>query len=79
MSIEERERSHLVRQTQAKRLSQRQASKRLRIGVRQFNRLVQSWQQPGDAGLVSRRRGRASNNRLARDERELIAQLRRGK
>jgi len=79
MSIEERERSHLVRQTQAKQLSQRQASERLGIGVRQFKRLVRSWKQQGDAGLVSRQRGRASNHRLAPDERERIARLLRDK
>jgi len=79
MSIEERERSHLVRQTQEKHLSQRQASERLGIGVRQFKRLVRSWKQQGDAGLVSRQRGRASNNRLAPGEPERIAALLRDK
>ncbi len=56
-------------------LSQRQASERLGIGVRQFKRLVRSWKQQGDAGLVSRQRGRASNNRLAPGEHERIAGL----
>jgi transposase len=79
MSIAERERSHLVRQTQEKHLSQRQASERLGIGVRQFKRLVRSWKQQEDAGLVSRQRGRASNNRLASGERERIAELLRDK
>ena len=79
MSTVERERSHLVRQTQEKRLSQRQASERLGIGVRQFKRLVHSWKRQGDAGLVSRQRGRASNNRLAPRERERIAALLRDK
>jgi len=75
MSIVERERSHLVRQTQEKQLSQRQASERLGIGVRQFKRLVRSWKQQGDAGLVSRQRGRPSNNRLTEARRERIAAL----
>ena len=79
MSNEERERSHLVRQTQDKQLSQRQASERLGIGVRQFKRLVRSWKRQGDAGLVSRQRGQPSNNRLAPLERERIARLLRGK
>ncbi len=79
MSIEERERSHLMRQTQAKHLSQRQASERLGIGVRQFKRLVRSWKQQGDAGLVSRQRGRASNNRPAPGEHKRIAELLRDK
>jgi transposase len=79
MSIVERERSHLVRQTRAKQLSQRQASERLGIGVRQFKRLVRSWRQHGDAGLVSRQRGIPSNNRLSPSERERIAELLRDK
>ena len=54
MSIVERERSHLVRQTQENQLSQRQASERRGISVRQLKRLVRSWKQQGDAGLVSR-------------------------
>ena len=79
MSIVERERSHLIRQTRAKQLSQRQASERLGIGVRQFRRLVRSWRQHGDAGLVSRQRGIPSNNRLSSSERERIAELLRDK
>jgi transposase len=79
MSNVERERSHLVRQTQEKHLSQRQASERLGIGIRQFKRLVRSWKQQGDAGLVSRQRGRASNHRLAPGDRERIALLLREK
>src|SRR5271157_2206710 len=79
MSIEERERSHLVRQTREKRLSQRQASERLGIGLRQFKRLVRSWKQQGDVGLVSRQRGQPSNNQLRPGERERIATLLRDK
>ena len=75
MSNLERERAHLVRQTQEKQLCQRQASERLGIGVRQFKRLVRSWKQQGDAGLVSRQRGRPSNNRLAAAQRDRIAEL----
>src|SRR5947209_9919667 len=63
-SAEERDRSSLVRQAVEKRVGRREASERLGIGVRQFKRLVRSWKLAGDAGLVSRQRGRASNNRL---------------
>jgi transposase len=65
MSIVERERAHLVRQTLELCLGQREASERLGISVRQFKRLVQAWKKQGDAGVVSRQRGRVSNNRLA--------------
>jgi len=64
MSTAERERGFLVRQAVAGHVSQREASERLGIGVRQFKRLVQAWRRDGDAGLVSRQRGRPSHRRL---------------
>src|SRR5713226_9490532 len=79
MSAVERDRAHVIRQTQEKQLRQREAAERLGIGVRQFKRLVRSWKQQGDAGLVSRQRGRASNNRLAAEQRCRIAALLRDK
>jgi Trp operon repressor len=54
MSGEERDRAFLVRQAIEGRLSQREASERLGLGVRQFKRLVRNWRAVGDAGLVSR-------------------------
>jgi transposase len=79
MSADERERSHLVRQFVEGRLSQREASEQLGIGVRQFKRLVHSWRQNGDAGLVSRQRGRPSNRRLDEARRTVIASLLTGR
>jgi transposase len=76
MSADERERSHLVRAFVEARLGQSEASERLGIGVRQFKRLVRAWRQDGDAGLVSRQRGRPSNRRLNDTRRsELVALL----
>jgi transposase len=79
MSVEERDRSHLVRAYLEHRLCQREASERLGIGVRQFKRLVRAWKQEGDAGLVSRQRGRPSNRRLTAGRRADIAALLKGK
>ena len=64
MSSKERERLVVVREIIERKLCQKVASERLGIGVRQVKRLVQRWRADGDAGLVSRQRGRASNNRL---------------
>ena len=64
MSAAERDRAYVVRQALEGRLGQREASERLGIGVRQFKRLVHRLRQYGDGGVVSRQRGRASNNRL---------------
>ncbi len=75
MSSEERERSHLVLACMEARLSQREASERLGIGIRQFKRLVRAWKQDGGAGLVSRQRGRASNRRMSAGRRAEITAL----
>ena len=75
MKAAERERAYLVRRNLERFLGQREASERLGIGVRQFKRLVRAWKQQGDAGLISRQRGRPSNNRLAADLRGAIAGL----
>ena len=64
MSGDERERSHLIRETVEKKLRQREAAERLGVSIRQFKRLVRAWRQDGDAGLVSRQRGQPSNHRL---------------
>ncbi len=79
MSAAEVERSHLVRAFLDGHLGQRAASERLGIGVRQFKRLVRAWRGQGDAGLVSRQRGRPSNRRLDDARRAAIAALLRGK
>ena len=72
MSVEERDRSHLIRRTVEKSLSQREAAEWLDLGLRQFKRLVRSWKQHGDAGLVSRHRGRAAPNHMPDAKRRLI-------
>jgi transposase len=79
MSVAERDRAYVVRQTLECRLGQREASERLGISVRQFKRLVHRLKTEGDAGLVSRQRGRPSNNRLAADLRTRITALLRDK
>jgi transposase len=78
MSAGERERSHLIRRTVEKTLSQREAAERLGIGVRQFKRLVRVWKLHGDAGLTSRQRGRVAHNQLAESTRIRIERLLHG-
>jgi transposase len=75
MSQTERDRAFVVRQCVDGRLSQREASERLGIGVRQIKRLVRTWRRDGDAGLISRRRGRPSHRRLSEALRERIIGL----
>ena len=79
MSAQERDRSHLIRRTVEKTLSQRKASERRGIGVRQFKRLVRAWRAGGDGGLVLCQRGRPSHRRLADELRVRICGLLREK
>ena len=65
MSGRERERLVVIAQVCGKVLSQGSAAERLGVCVRQVKRLVRAYRAEGDAGLVSRQRGRASNRRLA--------------
>ena len=75
MSGKERERAFLVRRAVEGGLSQREASERLGLGVRQFKRLVRGWRAEGDAGLVSRQRGRPSHRRMSEALRARISGL----
>ena len=75
MSAGERERAHIVRQVSRRALSQRVAAERLSVSVRQVKRLVRAWREDGDAGLISRQRGRVSPRRLAASLRARIEQL----
>jgi transposase len=79
MSASERERAYLVRQAVRGELGQREGAERLDIGVRQFKRLVRAWRREGDAGLVSRQRGRPSHRRMSDAARGLIEALLRDK
>ena len=65
MSAKERERAHVIRQVSERRTGQARAAELLGIGVRQVKRLVSAYRRFGDRGLVSGRRGKPSNNRLA--------------
>ena len=75
MSEAERDRGFLVREAIACHIGQGEASERLGVSVRQFKRLVRAWKDAGDVGLVSRHRGRRSNNRMAADKRRRLCAL----
>lgn len=64
MSAKEVKRLEVLQRLAEKRMSQREAGIVLGVGVRQIKRLLRAYRQEGAKGLVSKRRGRASNNRL---------------
>ena len=64
MSKKELTRLEVMQRLKAKRLKQGEASEMLGISVRQVKRLYRRYQQSGAKGLVSQKRGKASNHRL---------------
>jgi transposase len=79
MNASERERSHVMRALSKGLILQREAAERLGLGVRQVKRLARAWRSQGDAGLISRQRGRASPRRLDAVRRARIEELLRVK
>jgi transposase len=64
MSEREINRLEIIQQIQDRSLSQKDAARMLGIGTRHVRRLFQTYQKQGAKGLVSKRRGKPSNNRL---------------
>ena len=79
MSSVERDRAFVIRQIVDRQLSQRAGSERLSVSLRQVKRLVRAYRAKGDAGLVSRQRGRVSPQRLQPAMRLQVEGLLRGK
>jgi Helix-turn-helix domain len=72
MSAAERDRSHIVRRIVSGELKQVRAAELLGITPRQVGRLVAAFRARGDRGLVSGKRGKASNNRRDEGDRQRI-------
>ncbi len=71
----EADRVAVVAQVAEGRLSQREASVRLGLGVRQVKRLVARYRERGAAGLASGRRGRRPNNAIDASVRRAVMEL----
>jgi Helix-turn-helix domain len=64
MSLKEAKRAQILEQMTAGKISQTEAAKRIGITVRQVHRLDKRYRAFGLAGLISKKRGRAPNNRI---------------
>lgn len=64
MSNREISRLEVIQRLQEKRLSQKEAAEMLGLSTRQVKRLLRTYKAQGAKGLVSKHRGRPSNNRL---------------
>lgn len=65
MSQRELTRLEVIQRVKRKTLKQRQAAELLSLSVRQVKRLCKAYQVSGAGGLISKRRGQPSNNRLS--------------
>jgi transposase len=64
MSTKELSRLEVMQRLKGKRLLQKEAANMLDISIRQIKRLWQKYQKQGAKGLISQRRGKASNHCL---------------
>ncbi len=64
MSQKEAKQAQILALLKEHRISQQEAARRMGITTRQTRRLAKRYQQEGLSGLVSKKRGRASNRRL---------------
>ena len=64
MSGKEVNKLEVMQRLKEKSLTQREAAEMVGVSVRQVKRMFKAYRDQGAAGLVSRRRGQASNNRL---------------
>ena len=64
MSQKEVKRAQILDMLKADKISQREAGRRMGVGTRQARRLAKRYLQEGLSGLISKKRGCASNRRL---------------
>lgn len=79
MSSKDLTRLEILQRVADKRLTQRRAADHLGLTTRQVRRLTARYEEAGAAGLVSRRIGRPSNNRLSASLKETCLTLVREK
>jgi len=75
MSTQELARLEIIGHVSERRMTQRKASEQLGLSLRQVERLCRAYRADGATGLISRRRGRASNHKLDSALREQTVDL----
>jgi hypothetical protein len=70
MSKKELSRLEVIQRVEQKRLKQKEAAEILGISTRHVRRLMQSYREHKEKGLISKRRGKPSNNRLKAELRQ---------
>ena len=65
MTIKEADRYAVVKAVKSKKINLKQASKELRLSYSQMKRIWGNYSREGPKGLISKKRGKASNNQLS--------------
>jgi transposase len=79
MSVKELNRLEVIKRVKEKRLVQKEAAEMLGVSERQIRRLLRRYRQAGVSGLVSQRRGKASNHQLGAEVKQKGLDLLNGK
>lgn len=79
MSIKELDRGKVLGHVHSKQISKIEAARRLGITRQHVDRLYQRFCKEGDEGLISKRRGRCSNNRIPDSVRAAVIKIIREK
>jgi predicted DNA-binding protein (UPF0251 family) len=75
MTEAELNRSKVMQMVEEKRFTQREGAQRLEISERHFRRLLHSYREKGDEGLISGHRSKVSNHRMSAEKRKAILDL----
>lgn len=75
LSQQELKRLHVLRKVFEKKVKQREAAEILGISTRQIRRLAKRIKREGEAGIVHKSRGRASNRKLPEETKKMITEL----
>lgn len=75
MSIKEASRLGIMRQIDKKDLTSRKASEELNISLKQLRRIRKRYLAEGEAGLISKKRGQVSGNKIREEIRDKVISL----
>ena len=75
MSIKELDRGKVLEQVSSKQITKGEAARRLGVTRQHVDRLYQKYCKEGDEGLISKRRGQPSNNRIPDPVREAVIKV----
>lgn len=72
MSKTEIKRSEILKMTDERQITQKEGARRIGISERHFRRLIAQYREGGTEAIISKRRGKPSNNRMAIEKREKV-------